>query len=110
MRTGILVLAIAIIAGYASWRSLAYAKGPSIEISTPPSGTVTSSSTIEIAGKALRINSLAINGNPLSVDETGGFKDTLAIFPGVNIVTLSATDQFGRSTEVQIQIVGKDLR
>ncbi len=107
LRIGALILAASLIAGYGLWRSFAYAQGPRIEVFTPTSGIAVASSTVDIIGKASRINSLALNGSPLSMDESGNFKDTRAIFPGINIFKLYATDQFGRSTEMQIEIAGQ---
>ncbi len=106
LRIGAVILATIMIGGYAAWRSFAYVQGPKIEVFTPVNGSTVSSPTVEVTGQALRINALTINGNPISVDESGNFKDTRAVFPGINILTLHATDQFGRSTETHIQIVG----
>jgi hypothetical protein len=97
---------VAAIIGYGIWRSLAYARGPSIEIYSPIDGSSSASTTIEIVGKASRINSLTVNNNPVSVDENGNFKVSLVVFQGTNIATVAATDQFGRSLQKQIRILG----
>ena len=106
LRSAISVSIFLLIVAYAIWRSVAYRQGPSIVISSPTDGATISSSSVQVIGQALRINSLTIDGNPLSVDESGNFKDTRAVFPGINVVTMTATDQFGRSTETQIRFVG----
>ena len=43
--------------------------------------------------------------NVEALDEKGNFKENLVVFPGVNIITLDAKDQFGRATEKQIEVV-----
>ena len=94
------------IVGYATWRSLSYARGPSIRVFQPLPGISLNTKTIEIIGRAERINSLTLNGNPISIDEQGNFKETVAVFAGVNIITLGATDQFGRARSETIEIFG----
>jgi hypothetical protein len=105
LKIGIIVLAALIIASYGAWRSLDYARGPVITVFQPIDGSMIASSTAEIIGRADRVNDLTINGRPISLDEQGNFKETLIVFPGVNIITLDAKDQFGRSTEKQIEVV-----
>jgi hypothetical protein len=103
--TGIVMIAALIIA-YAIWRSLNYARGPQIEVIEPANGASVSASTVVIHGQALRVNSLFLNGNSVSVDQQGNFNETVIVFPGLNVLTLSANDQFGRSTEKELEIVG----
>ena len=94
------------VTSYAVWRSLPYARGPVIKVFQPLPGISLNAKTVDIVGRADRVNSLTINGNPISVDEAGNFKDTIAVFTGMNIITLGATDQFGRSESEQIEILG----
>lgn len=105
IKAGIIVLAILIIVGYAAWRSLNYARGPAITIFQPIDGSAVASGTIDIIGRADRVNSLAIDDEPVSLDLQGNFRETLIVFPGVNMITLDAKDQFGRRTEKQIEVV-----
>ena len=105
IKIGIIAIAVLIIVSYGAWRSLDYARGPAITIFQPVNGSTAASSTIDILGRADRVNSLTINGSPISLDESGNFKETLIVFPGVNMITLSAKDQFGRATEKQIELV-----
>ena len=102
---GIVIVAIIIIA-YATWRSLNYAKGPRIDISEPANGATINDTSITIKGRVERADHLFLNSNPLSVDEQGDFTDTLIIFPGTNIITLVAQDQFGRSTQTELDLYG----
>jgi len=103
--TGISILSALIIA-YAIWRSLNYARGPEIDVALPMNGASISSPTVTINGRALRVNSLSLNGRPITVDQQGNFSETLIVFPGMNVITLSAQDQFGRNTQKELEIVG----
>jgi hypothetical protein len=40
------------------------------------------------------------------MNELGDFKEILIVFPGVNTLTLRATDQFGRGTETRVEVFG----
>ncbi len=101
-----IILIAGLIISYAAWRSLNYARGPSIVILDPPQGSTIIETRAIIRGKALRVNNLSLNGQPISIDEQGNFADIISIFPGVNVITLRGQDQFGRSTDAQLQLVG----
>jgi hypothetical protein len=106
LRIAVAVIVIGLIASYAIWRSLNYARGPAITIFEPVNGSTVNSSTIEIKGRADRVNELIMNGQTISIDEKGGFDQTIVIFPGTNKITFTANDQFGRSTQKELDIVG----
>ena len=106
---GIILLA-GIIITYAIWRSLNYARGPEINVTEPANGVSVDSSTVLIRGQALRANDITLDGKSISVDEQGHFNEIIILFPGMNIVTLEAHDQFERTTKKVIYLVGtKDL-
>src|SRR3989344_6465184 len=90
--------ALIVLIGYGSWRSFNYARGPEIHVSDPSDGAQINSPTTIIRGRASRVNDLLLNGSPLPIDEMGNFMTTVVIFPGVNLITIAATDKFGRAT------------
>jgi len=106
IRYGLVALGCILIALYALSRSLNYIHGPTINIFQPINGSAIASSTVTIIGQALRVNSLSLNGKGVFIDEAGNFKETLLVFPGMNNITLSAKDQFGRSVSKQLELVG----
>ncbi|MFA6295668.1 MAG: hypothetical protein WC666_04645 [Candidatus Paceibacterota bacterium] len=95
-----------IIIAYAIWRSLDYARGPEIKIFWPTNGETATSSIITITGQVLRVNKLTLNGNPITTDEQGNWNQDIFIFQGLNKLTLSAQDQFGRNTQASLDIYG----
>lgn len=101
-----IILAITIIAGYAAWRSYDYARGPKITIFEPLNNSSMATSTIIIRGQAERINNILLNGSALIVDEKGNFSRISAIFPGMNILTFTAEDKFGRKIRQELRIFG----
>jgi hypothetical protein len=103
---GLAGIALAVVIGYAAWRSFDYLRGPTIEIFQPADGSTIASSSITILGRADRINTMNLNGRSIAMNEEGYFAEILIIFPGVNIISLSGTDQFGRSSDAQIRLFG----
>lgn len=106
LRIIVAVVVILIIVIYAIWRSLNYARGPAITITSPANGSSVDTETVEITGSAARVNNLIMNGRSISVDQQGNFDETVIIFSGTNKITFTASDQFGRSVSKELDIVG----
>jgi hypothetical protein len=100
-------LVIVIILGYIYFAFRDYIKGPYIEIYEPINGYTTSSSTIKISGKALRIKDIMLNGRPLLIDTEGNFNEILLLSPGYNVSLMNATDKFNRTIEYKLELVYK---
>jgi hypothetical protein len=106
IRIAVISIVALLIVAYAIWRSLNYARGPVINIYQPLNGSAISTSTVNIIGQALRVNSLSLNGKTVFIDEAGNFSETLIVFTGTNILTFDAHDQFGRETKKELELVG----
>lgn len=104
---GLIVIAVVIV-GYAVFRSLPYVRGPEILLFQPINGSTISSTTMVVAGRSLRANSLTMNDSLLEIDEAGNFKETLVVFPGVNVISFNATDQFRRSAHAELRVFGTE--
>lgn len=102
-----IAIMVLFIGGYAISRSLNYVRGPSIEILEPTENSATTSKMIFLRGKADRSNNVILNGNSIEIDEQGNFGQYIIIFPGLNILTIEARDQFERKTQTILHIVGK---
>ncbi|MEI7462889.1 MAG: hypothetical protein WCK03_00665 [Candidatus Taylorbacteria bacterium] len=98
-----------LIVAFAIWRSLNYARGSSITITEPVNGSSISSKSVLIKGHVERAKNLILNGNGININEKGEFSITILVFPGINVVTLIAKDQFGRSTEQRIVLSGLSI-
>jgi hypothetical protein len=106
LKISLSTLAILFIAGYALSRSLPYARGPAITVFQPVSGASTNARTVEVVGRAERVISVTLNGNQISIDEQGNFKETIGVFRGLNVITVQATDRFGRIGSEEIRVLG----
>ena len=103
--TGFTILVV-IVVGYTLFRSIPYIQGPQIRITSPQDGSTIATSTIRITGQAARINSLFINGSPISIDKDGNFAETLIVFKGANIITVDAVDRFKRTSRITLHLLG----
>jgi hypothetical protein len=92
-----------IVLGYAYFEARGILYGPSINVSTE----ITQSDTafVSIKGQAERITALSMNGKAIPVTEEGVFDEPYLLAPGLNRITLDATDRYGRSRKKVIQIV-----
>lgn len=106
IRFSLIGLGALLIIAYAFFRSLNYIHGPRIDIFQPIDGSAIASTTVTVIGQASRVNSLSMNGKTVFIDEAGNFKETLLVFPGMNIITFTAHDQFGRIENRQLQLIG----
>jgi hypothetical protein len=100
-------IVIIIIAAYALWRSFTYARGPAITLTEPSNFATITSTTTHVIGRVERANSITLNGKAITIDEQGHFDETILVFPGTNILTLVARDQFERSVETRVEVVRK---
>ncbi len=104
--TFMIVTSIVIVYIYFSFRD--YASGPEIFVSEPVNGSLMSTSTVTIKGRAQHIQNITLNNKPLLIDKDGNFSETLLLFPGYNVSVISANDKFKRTTEYKMELVYQD--
>jgi|GEM_PF-3234949 len=103
------LIVVGLIVIFAIWRSLDYARGPSVTVTEPINGSSISTESIIIKGVVERAKNMLLNGNEINIDEKGDFSETVIVFPGINLITLTAKDQFGRSAIQTITLVGNSM-
>lgn len=107
LKLGIILIIVLIVLGYAYFASHTFLNGPEIIVTEPRTGISTTTSSIKIIGKALRIQDITLNGRPIIIDDEGNFDENLILAPGYNVSLLRARDKFGRTTEYKIDLVYK---
>lgn len=95
LRTSIGLILIA-VAGYGLMKAVPLLSGPSIRLDPETPGTVPG--TLTLSGRALYTETLTLNGGILLIDDEGAFSKTLTLPPGGAILSLTATDRFGRKS------------
>lgn len=102
----VLAITIAVVGviGYGLFEARKILEGPVITIESPRDGSATSSAGVVIAGEAQNISFLSINDKTSYTDEKGHFAELLSLPPGFTILTVAATDRFGRTVSRSVSI------
>ncbi len=83
--------------GFVALKMYPVIHGPSISIDTLKNGTVLNDPLIALNGTAAHAQDLIINGAPVPTSPDGSFNDRVLLSPGYNLITLSATDRYGKT-------------
>jgi len=94
-------ITLALLAGYGVVKAAPLLIGPEIKIDTPLAHQSIPDGFITISGRAIHTQELTLNGAPFLIDEKGRFETTLLLPQGGAILTLTATDRFGRHVSVE---------
>lgn len=103
------LLVLTAIVGYIGFQARFLILGPQITVSEKLPMT-TASSTVNLAGSTANITRLHLNGRQIFTDQEGYFNELVALTPGVNIITVSAEDRYGRVTQAVQTIVLTDMK
>ncbi len=90
----VLLAAILFYGAAEAWPLLA---GPALRIASPIADSTYPDGIVSVSGTAARIADLTVNGLPILHDADGSFQTTLALPRGGSILTVAATDRFGRT-------------
>ena len=63
------------------------------------------SPVVSIRGSAENAIYLSLNGREIYIDKDGKFDEQVALLPGLSVMTLSAQDKFGKSSDKNIDIM-----
>ncbi|MDB5225576.1 MAG: hypothetical protein JWL87_528 [Candidatus Adlerbacteria bacterium] len=97
-------LAIALIAAYGLFEARRLITGPEVFIDSPASGSATSTSLITVTGRTRNISFLTINDKPYYTDEEGRFVYRYSPPVGYTVITVAATDRFGRRVSSSVSL------
>jgi hypothetical protein len=89
----VFLLALLAYGAVAAWPLIA---GPQITLTSPTQEETMANGQTRIEGRALHTETLWLNGAPLLMDESGNFSASLTLPSGGAILSLTATDRFGR--------------
>lgn len=104
MRWAIFICAALLLSGYGLFEARKLIDGPDITILSPLNGSATSTLAVTIVGTAENISFLTINDAPSYTDERGVFVYRFSPPAGYTVVTVAATDRFGRRAHKQVSI------
>ena len=61
-----------------------------------------------ITGKAQNATYISLNGREIYIDKDGSFSEKINLIPGFSVITIDATDKFGKEKEKTFQLVYKE--
>lgn len=99
IKIGGLAIFFTFIIVYAFFRSKNLIFGVHIKDVNIVNGTTYTEQVVNITGNAKNAIKLSLNGREISINQEGDFDETIALFPGYNVVTIEAQDKFGNSDE-----------
>lgn len=102
LRVPAAILLILILA-YGAFKAWPLISGPLIRLDTP--AIAADGSEVMISGRAIHTETLTLDGGILLIDKAGRFSTTLTLPRGGSILTLTATDRFGRSRTEQKELI-----
>jgi len=103
------IVGIAIIF-YAVYQARNLIRGPILEITEPQNGETFSTPLIDISGQIKNISFIYLNDRQIFTTPEGNFSEKLLLSLGYNIMTLRATDKFGRETRKILELVLTESR
>jgi Glucodextranase, domain B len=74
--------------------------GPILTVASPAQNESYPGGIVAVQGTVLHAAELAINGSPVLHDQNGDFSSTLTFPRGGSILTITATDRFGKTVTV----------
>lgn len=104
MRRALAITLCLLVVGYGLFEARRLLEGPQITIESPRNGSATSSEALIVEGEAYNISFLTINDKPSYTDETGHFRGILTPPAGYTVITVAATDRFGRRASKSVSI------
>lgn len=85
------------VAGYGVMEALPILSGPQLTLSAPLDGTTARGGFVKVSGHIERVVKLTLSGAPLLSNADGSFSRTLVLPSGVSLLTITASDRFGRT-------------
>ncbi|MDD5510392.1 MAG: hypothetical protein PHI12_06265 [Dehalococcoidales bacterium] len=82
-----------------------YAAALPVTVVEPVNDSVVTSPTVTVKGITNTDAVVSVNGNIVSVDETGDFSGPVALDPGPNLIEVLASDFYGNSASVLITVI-----
>ncbi len=99
----IFVVFVLIIFFYLFFQYRAAFLPPSLTVASPQPGTKTSQD-VTVTGQTDSNATVTVNGEPVTVANNGDFQKDVMLFPGSAVVSIKATNRFGKTTTVQRMI------
>jgi hypothetical protein len=100
----LIILGILALVSYVTFQARFLIEGPSVTLLDEPNN-VQNDKIIHLKGRAFNITKITLDGQQIFTDKSGYFDEALMLENGYTIVTIAATDRYGREKDVVRQFV-----
>jgi len=107
IRNSLIIFFILILFSYLGFYLKNSLSLPNLKIFTPADNLVTSNYSVDVKGQTAGQNQVIINGDILLKDAQGNFQETIALKTGLNEITITAQNKYGREKIIKKQILVK---
>ena len=90
---------------YMIWRGSDYLLGPTIIIFSPQDGEKVMGETFLVKGQVKNAREIRLNSRKINIDQHGNFTEELIAHPPLTLVTITASDKYGKEKSTFLQIV-----
>jgi cytoskeleton protein RodZ len=102
---GIIILFVLAVVSYLFFQYRSFTGAPLLEVSEPGDNIKVTSSEINLIGRTWDDAELKVNGQQVQVSPGGAFSLSLALNPGLNTITVTAANKFGKISTVKRTVV-----
>lgn len=92
---------------YLGWQVRSIVTPPALAVFTPPDGFVTTHPDLLIYGATVKEAQVSINGQKITTDREGQFKETLSLAPGINRLEITAKKRHGKTSQSTRHVILK---
>ncbi len=89
------------VIGYVLWQFRVILERPDLNLENPPTEDVVSAEAVlELAGRVSPGAALTVNNDPVYPEESGDFKKSVELLPGLNVLEIKAVSRFGKESKI----------
>jgi len=81
-----------------------FVSNPSLVILNPENNTIIDNSSVVVKGRTDIGNNLFINNQPVLVDDSGGFSESVVLREGINVIMIKSVNQFNKEVTESVSV------
>jgi hypothetical protein len=104
-KTSLLIALFVVLTAYSLYQARALLIGPRVWVTNLKDGEVVNTPLVVVEGQSRNIAWISLNGRQIFTDENGNWSEKLIVSEGTSIMTVEASDRFGRKTKKRVRII-----
>lgn len=98
---------ISVMVGAVGLLVIVFTAAPRLSVIEPADNAVINNSFIQVRGQTSPSSDILVNGSAVPVDPAGMFHERVFLLPGVNVITVEATNSLSRTARVERVIIAR---